>query len=159
MCFSDERMFIHLGSKTTKKSIIEFSLGTKPFNKELRFCTAIFRCNDGNQQQAIKVLAFVYFRVWNEHIQGLDCGDEAAHWFSTFLKLPGLRLLFSANSCERQDLTRAKKAWDVPSQPGDQVRGHRVQESLLSVNNKAADKWLANSIYFYKLTMAPKSDV
>ncbi|KAK7493409.1 hypothetical protein BaRGS_00015309 [Batillaria attramentaria] len=81
-------------------------------------------------------------RVWAEKIEGLDCGDEAANWFSTFLKVEGLRLLFSAADLPRQDVTRNKKP-DNPAKPGDETAFSdfssylvTTEESLAAVNER-----------------------
>ena len=59
--------------------------------------------------------------MWDERIEGMDCGEKAAEWFSKFLDIGGLRLLYSASDIERQDLTRTHKPSGNPSLPGDQV--------------------------------------
>lgn len=61
--------------------------------------------------------------MWEERLEGQDCGDDAAYWFSKFLGQENLRLLFSAPGLKRQDITNKKKPWGNPALPGDQV-GH-----------------------------------
>lgn len=82
-------------------------------------------------------------RVWEERTEGLDCGDDAAFWFSTFLKIQGLRLLYSASDLQRQDVTNAKKPGGNPAFPGDQSAFSdwcsyllTTEESLAAVNKK-----------------------
>lgn len=84
-------------------------------------------------------------RVWSEKIEGLDCGDEAGDWLSTFLKVEGLRLLYSAPGLPRQDVTRNKKPVN-PSKPGDEAAFSdfssyliTTEESLGAVNERLKD--------------------
>lgn len=50
--------------------------------------------------------------VWSDHVQGLDCGDEAARWFSTILE-HDCRLIFQGG-CERlADTEYAEAGTDV----------------------------------------------
>lgn len=81
-------------------------------------------------------------RVWAENMEGQDCGDEAARWFSDFLHVDGLRMLFSAPGLPRQDVTRNKKP-DNPARPGDQTAFSDFssylitsEESLAAVNQR-----------------------
>ena len=60
-------------------------------------------------------------RVWENHLKAVDCGEEAGQWLSTFLQEPGLRLLWSAPSMPRVDLTQRHKPWGNAALPGDQV--------------------------------------
>lgn len=43
--------------------------------------------------------ALIDVTVWDDHVQGFDCGDEAAYWFSTVLNHK-CRLVFQGN-CDR----------------------------------------------------------
>ncbi|XP_076463489.1 mitochondrial amidoxime-reducing component 1-like [Babylonia areolata] len=86
-------------------------------------------------------------RVWSERFEGMDCGDDAAFWFSTYLKTQGLRMLFSAPSLARQDLTRTRKPAGNPSLPGDQAAFSDwgaylvvTEESLAAVNEELEEK-------------------
>ncbi len=36
---------------------------------------------------------FDNYRVWNQAIEGVDCGQEASDWFSKYLNKPGVRLI------------------------------------------------------------------
>lgn len=81
-------------------------------------------------------------RVWEDRLEGMDCGDDAAFWFSTFLQMPNLRLLFSAPGLQRRELTWTNKPWGNPALPGDQsvfsdYCGYLVatEESLAFVND------------------------
>ncbi|XP_041353379.1 mitochondrial amidoxime reducing component 2-like [Gigantopelta aegis] len=59
-------------------------------------------------------------RVWAANLEGLDCGDEVAEWFSTFLNMSGLRLLYSAPGLTKKDMTEVTyKPWGNPSVTGD----------------------------------------
>ena len=62
-----------------------------------------------------------FCRVWKEQVEGLDCGDDGAHWFSNFLNIFGLRLVYSSIEIKKQDLTNAHKPSGDLSLPGDQV--------------------------------------
>ncbi|KAL8561122.1 hypothetical protein ACOMHN_033705 [Nucella lapillus] len=86
-------------------------------------------------------------RVWEERFEGMDCGDDAAYWFSTFLKIQGVRLLFSARDIAHQHLTRTHKPWGNPSLPGDQAAFSdwsayllTTEQSLAAVNEELAEK-------------------
>jgi len=34
-----------------------------------------------------------YFRVWDQPIEGIDCGKEAEKWFSEYLQKPEIKLI------------------------------------------------------------------
>ena len=52
----------------------------------------------------------------------MDCGDEVAAWFSTFLNTSGLRLLYCAAGLPTRDMTQVvHKPWGNPSLAGDTV--------------------------------------
>ncbi|XP_067680507.1 mitochondrial amidoxime-reducing component 1-like [Haliotis asinina] len=57
----------------------------------------------------------------NATLEGLDCGDEAANWFSKYLARDGVRLLHSAPGLQKRDLTQEKKSWGSPAIAGDRA--------------------------------------
>nr|KAG5704222.1 hypothetical protein BaRGS_012510 [Batillaria attramentaria] len=82
-------------------------------------------------------------RIWGNRSEGLDCGDDAAYWFSTFLRIQGLRLLFSASDLAHQDVTNMPKPGGNPALPGDQAAFSdwcsylvTTEESLAAVNER-----------------------
>ncbi|XP_046551247.1 mitochondrial amidoxime-reducing component 1-like [Haliotis rubra] len=54
-------------------------------------------------------------------LEGLDCGDQAASWFSKYLAREGVRLLHSAPGLQKRDITQEKKPWGSPAIAGDQA--------------------------------------
>jgi len=46
--------------------------------------------------------------VWADNCNALDCGDEAANWFSDFLKTPARLVFFPADEIRQVDLNFAK---------------------------------------------------
>ncbi|XP_046381838.1 mitochondrial amidoxime-reducing component 1-like isoform X1 [Haliotis rufescens] len=54
-------------------------------------------------------------------LEGLDCGEEPASWFSKYLGREGVRLLHSAPGLQKRDITQEKKAWGSPAIAGDQA--------------------------------------
>lgn len=60
-------------------------------------------------------------RVWDLRTEGMDCGDDAAYWFSTFLKVEGVRMVYSAPDIDHRDLTKVPKPMGNFTVPGDQV--------------------------------------
>lgn len=60
-------------------------------------------------------------RVWDELLQSVDCGDEVGRWLSSYLKRDGIRMHFSALSLDKKDLTKVKRKFKHPAQPGDLV--------------------------------------
>ncbi|XP_071080528.1 mitochondrial amidoxime-reducing component 1-like [Haliotis cracherodii] len=60
-------------------------------------------------------------RVWECRTEGLDCGQEAADWVSSFLGLEGLRLLFSAPGMHKRESSDEFKPWGNPALLGDQA--------------------------------------
>ena len=46
----------------------------------------------------------VTFRIQGEPVEGVDCGDEAAYWFETFLSKPRCRLMYSAPTSLKRPL-------------------------------------------------------
>ncbi|XP_066282451.1 mitochondrial amidoxime reducing component 2-like isoform X1 [Branchiostoma lanceolatum] len=62
----------------------------------------------------------VYTKVFDVAGEGVDCGDQAAEWFSSYLNKPGTRLLFSAANCKKRDLTEWKMFREF-AEEGDEV--------------------------------------
>lgn len=58
-------------------------------------------------------------RVWGLKVLGMDCGDEAARWFQTFLQAEGVRLVVSSGPMPKKDSSKMLKPWGNPAQPGD----------------------------------------
>ena len=46
----------------------------------------------------------MFCRIWGEDAVGYDCGDEVSDWFSEYLNLKGVRLIYSS-----QDLSKRKR--------------------------------------------------
>lgn len=50
-----------------------------------------------------KAFVFPNFRVHADTVGGIDCGDEAAFWFQSYLKMEGVRLVrFFASNTKRK---------------------------------------------------------
>ncbi|XP_035665579.1 mitochondrial amidoxime reducing component 2-like isoform X2 [Branchiostoma floridae] len=62
----------------------------------------------------------VHTKVFAVAGEGVDCGDEAAEWFSSYLNRPGTRLLFSASNCKKRDLKEWKMFAEF-AETGDEV--------------------------------------
>ncbi|XP_062573249.1 mitochondrial amidoxime-reducing component 1-like [Saccostrea cucullata] len=63
---------------------------------------------------------FIMTRVWGLRLLGMDCGDEAAHWFQKFLQTEeDVRLVVSSGSMPKKDSSKEIKPWGNPAQPGD----------------------------------------
>ncbi|XP_046578220.1 mitochondrial amidoxime reducing component 2-like [Haliotis rubra] len=62
-------------------------------------------------------------RVWVWGTEGLDCGQEAADWMSSFLGQEGLRVLFSAPGLHKRESSEELKPWGYgnPALLGDQL--------------------------------------
>ena len=63
------------------------------------------------------------FRVWGEHISGIDVGDEAAAWMEKFLNKPSgtYRLVYHSEQLGRRVLVKSKDTWAQQCKPQDQV--------------------------------------
>ncbi|XP_050406155.1 mitochondrial amidoxime reducing component 2 [Patella vulgata] len=59
-------------------------------------------------------------RVWNNHLEGQDCGQEASRWFSQYLMVDGIRLLVSTPELMKSQANSRKNAWGNIALPGDQ---------------------------------------
>lgn len=64
---------------------------------------------------------FALCRVWGLRVLGMDCGNEAASWFQTFLGAEGVRLVVSSGTMPKKDSSMELKPWGNPAQPGDLV--------------------------------------
>ncbi|KAK7104454.1 hypothetical protein V1264_019171 [Littorina saxatilis] len=86
-------------------------------------------------------------RVWDLRTEGMDCGDDAAYWFSTFLKVEGVRMVYSAPDIDHRDLTKVPKPMGNFTVPGDQAAFSDfsayfvlTEESLAALNENLAEK-------------------
>ncbi|ESP03078.1 hypothetical protein LOTGIDRAFT_95254, partial [Lottia gigantea] len=59
-------------------------------------------------------------RVWQNQLQGQDCGDEVSRWLSEYLKTEGIRLLFSAPDLIKSQANSRNNLWGNSADPGDQ---------------------------------------
>jgi len=66
-------------------------------------------------------------RVWKDHIDGQDCGDDAGHWMSKCLEVEGLRLVMSLPGMKRRPV-------DGPNAPPGTVVAFPDNSPLLVVN-------------------------
>lgn len=56
-----------------------------------------------------KAFVFPIFRVHADTVGGIDCGDEAAFWFQSYLKMEGVRLVRFFTSNTKRKYTRKDK--------------------------------------------------
>ncbi|ESP03079.1 hypothetical protein LOTGIDRAFT_110992 [Lottia gigantea] len=87
-------------------------------------------------------------RVWENQLQGQDCGDEVSQWFSEYLKTEGIRLLFSAPELMKVQTESKQHPWgNIVASPGDQAGyqdeccGYLImnQQSLDELNRKLVE--------------------
>lgn len=87
--------------------------------------TKQIQLGDPTTKRIRRIHCLVFDRVWGLKVLGMDCGDEAARWFQTFLQAEGVRLVVSSGSMPKKDSSKMLKPWGNPAQPGDLVMPNR----------------------------------
>ncbi|XP_038073341.1 mitochondrial amidoxime reducing component 2-like [Patiria miniata] len=64
------------------------------------------------------------FRVWGLHVEGLDCGQEAGAWLSTYLKKPNLKLVHFKEGQTKPRTPVRDLRWGPRFTSKDKVRGY-----------------------------------
>ncbi|XP_019642442.1 PREDICTED: mitochondrial amidoxime-reducing component 1-like [Branchiostoma belcheri] len=83
-------------------------------------------CLDAPEMDTLKLPSslqegrLVHTKVFAVAGEGVDCGDQAAEWFSSYLNKPGTRLLYSAAQCKKRDLKEWKMFAEF-AETGDKV--------------------------------------
>ncbi|XP_064603896.1 mitochondrial amidoxime-reducing component 1-like isoform X2 [Liolophura sinensis] len=60
-------------------------------------------------------------RIWDDNVKVVDSGEEASHWFSSFMNKVGLRLMYYAPGIPKREAISQRKPWEHKAQPGDRA--------------------------------------
>ncbi|XP_038073636.1 mitochondrial amidoxime-reducing component 1-like [Patiria miniata] len=79
------------------------------------------------------------FRVWGVDAEGLDCGQEAETWLSTYLKKPNHKLVYYKEGRTKLRKPTVHSMWGKKFASKDELRGYQDLAPLLVVTQASLD--------------------
>ncbi|XP_022110942.1 mitochondrial amidoxime reducing component 2-like [Acanthaster planci] len=79
------------------------------------------------------------FRIFGLHTEGVECSQKAATWLSTYLKKPGLKLVYFNEGLTKPRIPRKDVTWGHKFTAEEKVRGYSDFASFMLLTESSLD--------------------